>query len=101
MLLKNIKITKNGNVYKNQKKIGKIDYGYCYIQNITIDPEERGKGIGSYVYNHIEQKYLKEHCQDFGIELTSVPDAVHFWRKQGFVKTGYLTYGEITMRKMV
>ena len=101
MPLKNIKVLKNGTIYKNRKKIGKIDYGYCYIAQLYLKPEERGKGIGSYVYNHIEQKYLKEHCQDFGIELTSVPDAVDFWHKQGFVDTGYLTHDEVTMRKMV
>ena len=60
---------------------GFTDYCFdCYINDLAVDPDYQGQGIGSNLLSHTK-KLLAEGTLIF---LIAAPDAVPFYRKLGY-----------------
>lgn len=70
-----------------------------FINNFYIVKEHRAKGIGTLVYNYVE-----EHMKQLGtmyIDLEPVDRAKAFYQRRGYSESRHVTTGEISLRKSI
>lgn len=61
---------------------------YCLIKSLGVTPAERGKGYGTLLFKRV-RSYIAERGVS-KIILEADPDAVVFWEKMGFSRSGDL-----------
>lgn len=54
----------------------------CEIDDLWINSDVQGKGIGKIVYGHVEKELIKDGCSQ--ITVGALDRAVSFWERMGF-----------------
>lgn len=67
------------------------DIKYCHINFIYVIPEYRGKGLGKYLIDKIEEAASVQNCTEIKLDVTISNDsAVNLYREQGFKEKRYI-----------
>lgn len=61
------------------------------IEKVYVMPEMQGKGIGSEIMSYLESLAEEKGCSE--LTLNALPNAVEFYIKKGYMKTGVHYYG--------
>lgn len=59
---------------------------YFYIQDVIVDPDHQGKGIGKLIMDRIEDYLAKETSQNSFIGLMAAQGVTHFYEQFGYKK---------------
>jgi ribosomal protein S18 acetylase RimI-like enzyme len=83
---------------KNKKIVGfiafKMEYDYCYVDNIDITRDEQGKGIGRALVAHVENIARAKGYYSMKTDTTESAKGIP-WKSYGFwIKIGYKDTGE-------
>ena len=61
------------------------DVKYCYIDDICVDNTQRGKGIGTELYEHVKLQAIKDGYNEIRLNVWTLNEsAMHFYQKLGF-----------------
>ena len=61
------------------------DVKYCYIDDICVDKNNRGKGIGTLLYEHVKMQAKADGYDEIRLNVWSLNEsAIRFYQKLGF-----------------
>ncbi len=66
-----------------------------FIRTIQISEKYGGKGYGTLIYQHCEERFRTAGIQEIEVQVTKFPSSEAFYRKHGFVKTGNPTQKDL------
>lgn len=105
----NRKLAVNDNLFfvaesAERKVIGTIMAGYDghrgWIYSLAVDPDYRGKSIGSLLLSHAEKELEKLDCPKINLQvLSSNREVVRFYEKNGYSVEERIHMGKILNRK--
>jgi ribosomal protein S18 acetylase RimI-like enzyme len=55
-----------------------------YVQNLVVDPESRGTGLGRYLMQSVFEKAVAAGCRSVHLDVDSSVPAVQFYERLGF-----------------
>lgn len=91
----NIQILKE-RIDQNQGRSPQLFVPYALLENIIVDPEAQGKGVGRKLFSHVEELCREEDCTKMMLLSNSQRlDAHRFFEQNGFsgtVSKGFKKY---------
>ena len=62
------------------------DLNYCYLDDICVDKDQRGKGIGTMLYEHVKQQARADGYEAIRLNVWCLNEsAIRFYEKLGLV----------------
>jgi len=76
--------------------------GHAYINQFAVEPEYQGRGIGSLLLDHIEQRAREEGAPDIGLDTAEgAQHLIDYYRRRGYEVVDSIGYGGKTYRSVI